>query len=182
MAASVPPGSHGTLFLPWLNGEKTPVDDHRVRGGWFNVGLGTDRRTLVRSVLEGVALNTRWMLGAAERFVRKEHPEGFRELRFIGGGANSPLWCQILADVTGRRIRQIDQPVLANSRGAAFAAFVALGHLSWDEVPAKVRIARDYEPNPSTRPVYDGLFTTFLEFYERTRGVYARLAKEHARA
>ena len=64
-----PPGSHGVIFTPWLNGERTPVDDHTVRGGWMNQSLSTTRADLVRSTLEGVAFNSRWLLGAVEKFV-----------------------------------------------------------------------------------------------------------------
>ena len=99
LAASAPPGCNGVVFTPWLNGERTPVDDPTVRGGWFNVSLSTTRADLARSVFEGIALNTRWMLEAVERFTRRGAPAGFSSLRFIGGGASSALWCQTMADV-----------------------------------------------------------------------------------
>ena len=108
------------------------MDDHRIRGGWINVGLGTERRDLVRAVFEGVALNSRWMLTYAEKLARTRFDAG---ITFIGGGAQSDLWCQIMADVLDRPIRQAADPRLANVRGAAFGAAVALGHLRWDDVP-----------------------------------------------
>ena len=107
LAASAPPGSGRVIFTPWLNGERTPVDDHLVRGGFHNLSLDTTRAQLVRAVLEGVALNARWMLDGVERFVRRPLPE----LRFIGGGALSDLWCQIFADVLDRRILRVADPV-----------------------------------------------------------------------
>ena len=69
IAAKVPPGSNGAIFTPWLNGERSPVDDHTIRAGFHNLSLSTSRRDMVRAVYEGVALNTRWLLGAVERFV-----------------------------------------------------------------------------------------------------------------
>ena len=78
LAASAPPGCHGVVFTPWLNGERTPVDDPTVRGGWFNVSLSTTRADLARSVFEGIALNARWMLDAVERFTRRGGPGGRR--------------------------------------------------------------------------------------------------------
>jgi xylulokinase len=177
LARTVPAGSHGVLFAPWLNGERTPVDDPSVRGGWFNVSLTTDRAALVRAVFEGVALNARWMLAATEGFIAKERPDGFEHINFVGGGANSALWCQILADVLGRRIRQVKDPVLANVRGAGFSAAVALGHLGWEDIPGKVQIARVYEPDPANRATYDRMFAAFLELYRRTRGLYARFGR-----
>lgn len=175
MAAKVPAGSDGVIFTPWLNGERTPVDNHFIRGGWFNLSLTTNRAVLVRAVMEGVGLNTRWMMEAAEKFVRKQRPDGFDYLNFIGGGANSPLWCQILADVLDRPIRQVADPVLANVRGAGFAAAVALGYLTWEELPEKVKITETYYPNPDNRSTYDQLFETFVGLYKQNKGLYAKL-------
>ena len=175
MAESVPAGADGTMFLPWLNGERTPVDNHLIRGSWFNLNLETSRSTMVRAVFEGVALNTRWMLGAAEKFVRKQRPKGFEHINFIGGGAQSDLWCQILADVLDRPIRQMAEPRYANARGAAFAAGVALGHLRWDDIPALVQVERTFTPDRANRAVYDGHFAAFTKLYKQTKGVYAKL-------
>lgn len=177
LAGEVPAGSEGVLFAPWLNGERTPVDDPWVRGGWFNVSLTTRRAALVRAVFEGVALNARWMLEATEGFVARERPGGFPHINFVGGGANSELWCQILADVLGRRIRRVKDPVLANVRGAGFSAAVALGFLRWEEIPGRVGIAGVFEPDAGNRGTYDRMYGAFLELYRRTRGIYARLRR-----
>jgi xylulokinase len=171
LAGGVAAGSGDVIFLPWLNGERTPVDNHHLRGGWFNASLTTGRAELVRSVLEGVAYNTRWMNQATEKFTKRR----FEHLTFVGGGARSPLWCQILADVLDRPIRQVADPVLANARGAAFSASVALGHLSWDDVPSRVEIVETYRPDPSRRDTYDRLFAAFLDLYKKNKGIYARL-------
>ena len=173
LAAGAPPGSNGVLFTPWLNGERTPVDDPYLRGGWFNVSLGTTRADLARSVFEGIALNTRWMKDAVERFVRPQLPDGFAALNFIGGGANSALWCQTMADVLDVTIRQVEEPVLANARGAALIAAVAIGELTWAQVPGQVRIARTYRPDPTRRDLYDRQYATFTTLYRRTRKLYA---------
>jgi xylulokinase len=178
MADGVPAGSGGVLFLPWLNGERTPVDDRFVRGGWANVSLKTHRACLVRSVFEGVAMNTRWMLNAVEKFVRSGCPAGFRALRFVGGGARSPAWCQILADVLGRDIEQVTEPVLANARGAALTAAVALGHSTWQDAASKARVERTYQPNPRHRALYDRQFEAFLRLYDRNKATYAWLNAE----
>lgn len=171
VAASAPPASNGVIFLPWLNGERTPVDDHRIRGGWINLGLATTRADLVRAVFEGVALNARWMLTYVERFIRRR----FDGLTYIGGGALSPLWCQIMADVLDRPIRQAAEPRLANVRGAALAAAVSLGHLRWEDIPARVAITETFTPDPSNRNAYDRAFDAFTEYYKRTRGIFAKL-------
>lgn len=174
LALTAPPGSHGVIFTPWLNGERTPVEDPYLRGGWFNVSLGTTRADLARSVFEGIALNARWMKEAVERFVRRQLPGGFETLNFIGGGARSALWCQTMADVLGCTIHQVHEPVLANARGAAFIAAVALGELAWEDIPSRVEIDASYEPDRSVREVYDRQYRTFSSLYRKNRGVYAR--------
>ena len=133
---TVPAGAGGVLFTPWLNGERTPVDDHLVRGGWLNIGLDTTRAQLARATLEGVALNLRWMQGPVERFARRR----LDPLAFVGGGARSELWCQIMADVLDREVRQIADPIDANVRGAALLAGLALGALSVDDIPGRVAV------------------------------------------
>lgn len=177
LAATVPPGNDGVLFTPWLNGERTPVDNHLIRTMWFNLGLGTTRAHLVRGVFEGVALNTRWMMDAAEKFVKKQRPNGFEHINFVGGGAKSPLWCQIHADVLNRPIRQVKDPVLANVRGAGFSAAVALGYLVWDDIPGKIEIEHTYRPDPANRELYDTLFGHFIDLYKQNKGTFAALNK-----
>jgi len=175
MAASAPPGSDGVVFTPWLNGERTPVEDHRLRGGWFNMSLATDRTTLVRSVFEGVALNARWMLETVEGFVRlPRDARRFDSLTFVGGGAQSPLWCQTMADVLDRPVRQAAEPVLANARGAGLIAAVALGKLTWADIPDRVAIQATYEPDPTTWSTYDRAYRTFRGIHKRTRTLHRR--------
>ena len=125
------PAPHGVLFTPWLNGERSPVDDHTIRGGFHNISLSSTRADMVRAVFEGVALNSAWLLGAVEKFCKRR----FDSLAFVGGGANSDLWSQIHADATGRTIRQIADPVLANVRGAGLLTLLALGHIDGGRHP-----------------------------------------------
>jgi len=171
LAETVPAGSDKLIFTPWLYGERTPVEDRRVRSGFFNQSLRTTRAHMIRAVLEGVAYNSRWLLGAVENFVKRR----FDSIRMIGGGAQSDLWCQIHADVLGRTIRQVKDPVQANARGAAFLASVALGHLTFADIPSRVRIAKTYEPNPAHRRIYDELFREFVNIYRQNKGIFARL-------
>jgi xylulokinase len=171
VAACVAPGAGGVLFTPWLNGERTPVDDPTIRGGFHNLSVTTRRADMVRAVFEGVAHNTRWMHAAVEKFADQR----FEVINFVGGGAQSDLWCQIHADVLDRPIRQMADPVLANVRGAAFAAAVALGHLRWEDVPGLVPAARTYEPDPSTRTTYDAGHRAFVALYRRTKGIHRSL-------
>ena len=171
MAGRVPAGSGRVLFTPWLNGERSPVDDHTVRGGFHNLSLSTTSDQMVRAVFEGVALNSRWLLEAVEKFAGRR----LDSLAFVGGGANSDLWSQIHADVLGREIRQVADPVLANVRGAGLLTLHALDRVSLDDIPAMVEVARTYEPNPAHAAEYDLLFGEFVTLYKQTKGIFKRL-------
>ena len=171
VAATVPAGSRGVLFTPWLNGERTPVDSTTLRGGFYNLSLATGMEDMLRAIYEGVAYNTRWSMGYVEKFTGRP----FEALTCVGGGAQSEVWCQILADVLDRPIRQAVDPMWANARGAALIGAVGLGHLRFEEIPEMVRCRRVFEPNRSHRTLYDELYGQFLELYRSNRGVFARL-------
>jgi xylulokinase len=171
MAAGVAPGSRGVLFTPWLNGERSPVDDHTIRGGFHNISLSTTRSDMVRAVFEGVALNSAWLLGAVEKYTKKQ----FDSLAFVGGGANSDLWAQIHADVMERTVRQIAEPVLANVRGAALITHLALGHIQVSDIPSMVAVKAVYTPDKEAGRVYAPLLKEFVNLYEKTKGIHKRL-------
>jgi xylulokinase len=171
MVDGVAPGSGRVLFTPWLNGERSPVDDHTIRGGFHNLSLGTTRDQMVRAVYEGVAFNSRWLLDAVEKFAGRR----LDSLAFIGGGANSDQWAQIHADVLDREIRQVADPVLANVRGAALITLIALGAITVDEIPAMVEVRRTFVPDGSTAEEYDLLFAEFVNLYKQTKGIFRRL-------
>lgn len=171
VAASAPAGSDKVIFTPWLYGERTPVDDRFVRGGFYNLSLQTTREHLARAVFEGVAYNARWLLEKVEKFVKRR----LDAIHMIGGGAQSNVWCQIHADVLDRAIRQVADPIHANARGAAFLASAALGYLAFADIPERIQIAHTYEPNPQNRAIYDELFGEYLNIYKNNRQMYARL-------
>jgi xylulokinase len=170
-AGDAPTGSGGVIFTPWLNGERSPVEDRSLRAAFLNLSLGTDRARLVRAVMEGVAYNARWLHEAVERFVRRPLPA----VRILGGGACSALWCQIHADVLGRRVEQVADPTQANLRGAALFAAIALGRLSRERVAELVPLGETYEPDPRAQAVYEPLYREYTKLYGRLRGLYARL-------
>ncbi len=171
IAAKVPAGSDKVIFTPWLYGERSPIEDHSVRSGIFNQSLSTTREHLIRAVFEGVAYNTKWLLGYMEKFIKRP----MDPIRMIGGGANSDIWCQIHADVLNRQIQQAQDPIQANVKGAALLAAAALGYITYDEIPACVSVARTYTPNPQNRAIYDELFDEFLNIYKANKKIYARM-------
>jgi xylulokinase len=171
MAAGVAPGAGGVLFTPWLNGERSPVDDHTIRGGFHNISLSTTRADMVRAVFEGVALNSAWLLGAVEKYTKKR----FSSLAFVGGGANSDLWAQVHADVMDREVRQIVDPVLANVRGAGLLTHLALGHIRLPDISAMVEVKAIYRPNKEAGAVYAPLLKEFVNLYDKTKAIHKRL-------
>jgi xylulokinase len=174
LAATVPPGSGGVVFAPWLFGERCPSADPGVRASFSNVSLSTTRAHLCRAVLEGVALNSRWLLDAIERFTgRRLDP-----IRLIGGGAASTTWCQIYADVLGREIAQVRDPVRCNARGAAFVALLGLGRLRVDELGAKVPIAARFAPRREHAARYDALYGAHRELWKLSCALHPRLVRD----
>jgi xylulokinase len=175
IAENTPAGSGKLIFTPWLYGERTPVDDHLVRGGFFNQSLSTTRSHMVRAVFEGVAYNSRWLLKYVEQFNKRS----VGAINMVGGGAKSNIWCQIHADVMNRPIRQMKDPIEANVRGAALLASASLGYLRYDEIGMHVPVVKTYTPNPDHRKIYDELFHEFIAIYESNRKIYARLNRPH---
>lgn len=171
IADGVPAGSHKLIFTPWLNGERTPVDDSTVRAGLYNISKTTTFHHMVRAFLEGVAYNTRWSLQYVEKFVAKR----LDPLTIVGGGARSDLWCRIFADVLDRSIRLPACPMQANARGAAFIASVGMNEISFDDIPGLMEYERTFEPSPENREIYDELFTTFVQIYKNNRSMFRRL-------
>jgi xylulokinase len=171
LASTVPAGSDGVIFTPWLKGERTPVEDRTLRGGFLNLSITSDRAHLVRAVMEGVAFNARGLLDAVEGFVRRPLPV----LRILGGGATSTLWCQIHADVLGRRIERVAEPMHTNLRGAALFAGMSMGRVSLESIRHLVPVTDVFEPDPSARAVYEPMYAEFKRLYAQLNGVYARL-------
>jgi xylulokinase len=170
---TVPAGSNGVLYTPWIYGERVPVDDLTLRAGLFNVSLHNTRADLLRAVFEGIALNTRWMLGPVNRFLGAP----VSSIRLVGGGARSDSWTQILADVLDVQVQRVEQPVAANARGAGLIGAMGTGAITASDVPGLVRVADVFEPDPRTRGVYDEAFRTFVDLHRRLAPVYRRLAR-----
>jgi xylulokinase len=174
LAATSRPGAGGVLFTPWLTGERSPVDDRAARAGFHHLSASTTGADLARAVLEGVALNLRWLLGASERFAgRRLDP-----LRMVGGAAQSDLWCQVVADVCDRTVERVANPLLSNLRGAALYAGLVLGEVAPDEVRSLVPVDAVLRPSREQRSCYDRLFAELPGLYRRQRGMFRRLDRD----
>ncbi|TXJ05718.1 MAG: carbohydrate kinase, partial [Aeromicrobium sp.] len=170
-AATSPAGSHSVIFTPWLNGERSPVDDRYARGGFHNLSLDATRADMTRAVLEGVAMNVKWLLQSAERFAGAK----FGTIRLMGGCAQIDLWCQILADVCDRRLERIEQPLVAGLRGAAIYFGLVEGSISRADVHGLIPIDTVFTPNPDHRAIYDRLFAHFPGLHSRNKRMFQAL-------
>jgi xylulokinase len=173
IVARVPAGANNVIFTPWLYGERSPVEDCHIRASLFNLSLENTRGDILRAVFEGVAFNTKWLLEPIEKFMGRS----FQHINFIGGGANSDVWSQIIADVLDRKIRQVKDPIYSNARGAAFLASMALKYITVEDIPQYIKIKAEYTPNPSNRKIYDEVFAEFLNHYKTQKKACARLNK-----
>jgi xylulokinase len=171
IVAASPAGARGLLYTPWMFGERSPVDNSSLRAGLLNMSLQHSRADILRAILEGVALNTRWMATSFNRFLGKR----MEQVTLVGGGASSDVWCQIFADVLGIPVRQVHSPIQANAIGAALIGFAGIGRLSYNDIPSIIQTRRTYTPNPGTRALYDEMFERFQLAYKCLRPFYKRL-------
>ena len=168
---SAPPGSGGLLFLPSLTGTVSPDSDANARGAFINIGLETDRARMVRSIMEGVVFSLTGLLKAVEEFTG----DSYGELRFSGGGARSDAWAQIAADVTGRPINALADPVHASNSASALLAFQTLGAASLDDIDRFCPVRATFEPRDEARALYDHLLGQFQASYAALRPVFGSL-------
>lgn len=165
------PGSNNLIFTPWLHGNRAPREDAYVRGMFFNIGINTGKRQMIRAVLEGVAYHKRWILEAMEKTIPRQE-----SLCFVGGGAKSEVWCQIMADVLGRTIRTVKYPQDIGTMGAAVVCAVGLKQIPFfEEAKAKIPMGKNYIPKSGNRKVYDRNFRVFKDLYKINKRMFHKL-------
>jgi xylulokinase len=162
LAAQVPAGAQGLLFLPYLVGERTPHMNPHARAQWSGLTLQHGQAELIRAVVEGVTL------ACYDAYaVLAEVGAQAERIVLAGGGARSPLWRQIVADVFGAPVQPLasaDQSAL----GAALLAGAGVGR--FDLVAAAHSWARydaDVQPDPRRHSIYQGLLAEFRAAYRR---------------
>jgi xylulokinase len=165
ITARVPAGANGVIYTPWIWGERAPVEDKTIRAGLYNISLHNTREDVIRAFLEGIALNTKWLLSPVEKFLGKR----VSSLNIVGGGAQSDVWCQIFADVMNVEIKQVADPVYANARGAAWIGAAGLGEIMFADIPQLVEIKKIYWPNPANRNLYEERFKLFTTIYKQMK-------------
>ncbi|MGI6200366.1 MAG: xylulokinase [Christensenellales bacterium] len=176
-AAAAPLGAGGLIFLPYMAGERSPHWDESAQGMYFGLGYDKGRGHLVRALMEGVAYSLYDNLLAAE-----QAGVAAGDLICVGGAANSAVWTQIKADVTGHTLH-VPRGDTATTLGAAMLAGVGVGY--WDgferAVAACCHIRRTYRPDPAAHAAYGPYFALYRQLYQdnrRSMAALRRLAQE----
>jgi xylulokinase len=170
LASSSPPGCNGLIYVPYLQGERTPVWDSLARGVFIGLTASTTRHDLARAVFEGTAFSLRQVIERVDNVV--QGPVG--EIRAVGGGTKNGLWNQIKADVLKKRLHVLEFQE-TGTLGAALLAGIGCGvYGSFEEatrVPEGLLNARVVEPDPARAALYDELFDLYSQIYPQTRDI-----------
>lgn len=172
-AQKLAPGSDGLIFLPCLMGAMAPTWNGAARGTFMGFTLAHTRTHFARSIMEGCAYAVR---DITDRFPAMGVP--VREMRVMGGGARSPLWSQIKADVTGLPVA-VPQTSETTALGAAMFALVGVGafHSLAEASSHIVRIVAHFEPDPAAQKQYEAWYALYRETYFTLLPVFERAAK-----
>ena len=168
-AADVAPGSEGLLFLPYLTGERTPHPDPLARGAFVGLTVRHTKAHMTRSVLEGVAFGLR----DSFELMRNAGLGQIDQVRVAGGGARSPLWRQILADVFNTELVTVN-----TTEGAAYGAalLAAVGAGIWPDVAsacaATVQITGSTRPQAEQVALYDEAYRRYGQLYPALRPTF----------
>jgi xylulokinase len=167
-AATAPPGSQGLFWLPYLMGERTPHLDANARGGWIGLTARHKRADLIRSLIEGVCYSQRDCLEIIEAL-----GVPVNSVRVSGGGARSPFWRQILADVLGKRVVTLETQE-GSAYGAALLAAVGTG--AYTDVPeacrAVIRETESIEPRPAEAAIYAAAHPAYQSLYPAIKSLW----------
>ena len=160
-AAAAPPGAEGLLWAPYLMGERTPHLDPNARGALVGITPSHHRGHVIRAILEGVAFSLKDSFS-----IFQEMKVPVTRIRLGGGGARSPLWRQIQADVYAHEVEIVEAEEGA-AYGAAILAAVGARHFaSVDEAcDAVIRVATRVPPNPSSSVTLQKTYATFRRLY-----------------
>jgi xylulokinase len=179
LAAKAPPGSKGLLYLPYLGTAATPRWNANARSAFIGMSFAHGRPEMVRSVLEGVALEMRdmmdgWLKAGVD----------IKVLRLGGGATKSAMWNQIQADVYGRPVQTLkvgESTVL----GAALLGGVGAGVFKSikEGVDTLVQVTGEVEPNMENHKIYEEMYQAYVKAYEglSSSGAFDTLADIQAK-
>jgi xylulokinase len=166
-AEKAPPGCDGLLWAPYLMGERTPYLDVTARAMLVGLTASHTRAHVSRAILEGVAFSLRDTLT-----IFQEIDVPVKAIRLGGGGARSPLWRQIQADIYGQPVETVEA-----EEGAAYGAAIlaAVGAKAWPSVDAAcdavVRIAENMIPNSKDSLVMEKSYASYRRIYPAMKSI-----------
>ncbi|MFC0213784.1 xylulokinase [Paenibacillus chartarius] len=170
-AAGAPLGSEGLLFLPYLTGERTPHPDPQARGGFVGLNLRHTKAHLTRAVIEGITFGLRDSLELIRSSGVAVH-----ELRLNGGGARSPFWRQLIADIFGIPVVTVN-----STDGPAYgAAVMAASGVTGRSIPelceAWIRVVTREEPIAANTEAYEAYYEVYRSLYPALKGAMHELS------
>ena len=172
-AEAVPIGANRLLYLPYLNGERTPHLDPNCRGAFVGLSAMHKKRDMIRAVMEGVSYSLRDCVE-----VMREMNIGVTDMMACGGGGSSPLWRQMLADLYGCPVKLTQQSLEGPALGAALLAAVGSGVYS--SVPeacrAVVRPDKTQEPIGANSSQYEKVYAVYKKLYPAMKSCFEALA------
>jgi xylulokinase len=172
LIAEAAPGSNGVVFLPYLLGERAPRWNSDAKGAFIGLKMESKRGDILRSVLEGVAMNLGVIID-----IYREYGYPIKDMVLIGGGAKSDPWCQILADVWNSQIRRLNYLEEATSMGAAVAAGVGVGlYKDFSAINQYIDIAKEFTPDPNNVELYVKIKGVFNHLYQVLLPVFPELS------
>jgi xylulokinase len=171
-AASAPAGSQGLFWLPYLMGERTPHLDATARGGWVGMTARHTRADLIRSLIEGVSYSQKDCLDIIEKL-----GVPISSVHVSGGGARSPFWRRLLADILGKPIVTLETQE-GSAYGAALLALV--GTSEFASVPevcrAAIREVETVEPDADQARAYAERHSVYQSLYPALQPFYRSVA------
>jgi xylulokinase len=170
LAETAPIGSEGLIFLPYLTGERTPHPDPKARGGFIGLTSRHEKRHLTRAVLEGITFGLRDSLE-----LMKQASVDIQELRVNGGGARSPFWRQMIADVFGFPVVTVN-----STDGPAYgAAVMAASGVLNEPIPSLceqwIKVVTRTEPDQERMKQYEPYYALYRELYPTLKAAMHRL-------
>lgn len=175
LAAATPAGAEGLFLIPFFGGAGNPYHDVYGRGVLYGLSLGHTKGHIIRAFMEALACNITKIVEYTEKLTGVK----VTQVRSLGGGSLSPLWCQIKADVLGREVVTMANTQDAACLGAAIIAGYGAG--AWESIQSAAlkfsKVDKVYKPNPEHRAVYDQLLKKYDLFVQATDGYTEELAK-----
>lgn len=171
-AENIPAGSEGLFFLPYLTGERTPYPDPLARGGFIGLTIRHTIPHMTRAVLEGVAFGLR----DSFELMKKAGLSDIKQVRVSGGGAKSPIWRQILADVLNAELVTVNTTE-GGAFGAALCAGVGAG--IWQDIDqaceATISLTGITKPNAESVPKYENFYRVYAGLYNTLKDTFVHI-------